>query len=105
LHRYQNFLQTDRKELLLDPRHLGVQPGVSKMISEAMVCLTQTVHLSCTEINTIGLFWRNRWVPSGVHKAILEPRVHLAQTVHLSCVKINTITKWTKASFHLTHVI
>jgi hypothetical protein len=93
LHRYQNFLQIDRKELPLDPRHLGVQQGVSKMISEAMVCLTQTMHLSCAEINTIGLFGRNWFVPSGVHKAISKPRVHLAQSVHLSCVKINTISK------------
>jgi hypothetical protein len=28
--------------------------GVSKMISEPMVCLAQTVHLSCTDINTIS---------------------------------------------------
>jgi hypothetical protein len=56
----------DHNELPLDPRHLGVQLGASKMIS--------------------------------------KPLEHLAQIVHLYCVKIKTISKWTKASFHLTHV-
>jgi hypothetical protein len=48
-----NYLQTDRNELLLDPRHLGVQSGASKMIFEPVVRLAQTMHLSCIEINTI----------------------------------------------------
>jgi hypothetical protein len=43
----------DRNELSLDPRHVGVPLGASKKISEPMECSTQTVHLSCTEINTI----------------------------------------------------
>jgi hypothetical protein len=37
----------------LAPHHLGVPSDVSKTISELMVRLTQTVHLSCTETNTI----------------------------------------------------
>jgi hypothetical protein len=44
----------DRNELPLNPRQLGVPSGVSKMISKPMVCLAQTVHLSCIEINTIS---------------------------------------------------
>jgi hypothetical protein len=43
----------DRNELPLEPRHLGVTSGVSKMISEPMVCLAQTMHLSCFDTNTI----------------------------------------------------
>jgi hypothetical protein len=62
----KNYLQTDQNELLLDPRHLRGQSDASKMVS--------------------------------------EPMVRLAQTVHLSCVEINTISKWTEASFYLTHV-
>jgi hypothetical protein len=41
-----------QNELPLDPRHVGVQLGASKIISELMVRSTQTVHLSCAEINT-----------------------------------------------------
>jgi hypothetical protein len=44
----------DRNEILYDPRHLGVPSGASKMISEAMVRIVQTVDLSCTETNTIS---------------------------------------------------
>ena len=37
-----------------DPRHLGVPLGVSKTISEPIVCSTQTVHRSCVKISTIS---------------------------------------------------
>jgi hypothetical protein len=40
--------------LLLDLRHLGVPSGAPKAISETMVYLAQTVHLSCIEVNTIS---------------------------------------------------
>jgi hypothetical protein len=42
-----------RNELPLDPHHVGVPSGVSKMIFKPRVRWTQTVHLSCVEINTI----------------------------------------------------
>jgi hypothetical protein len=42
----------DWNEIPIEPRHLGIPSGASKMISEAMVYLVQTVHLSCTETNT-----------------------------------------------------
>jgi hypothetical protein len=42
----------DRNELPLEPRDLGVPSGATKMISESMVHLVQTVHLSCTDTNT-----------------------------------------------------
>jgi hypothetical protein len=47
-------IQTDRNELPFDPHHLGVPSGVSKIISKPMVRLAQTMHLSCTETNTIS---------------------------------------------------
>ena len=41
-------------EIPYDPRHLGVPSGASKMISEPMVRLAQTVHRSCFKISTIS---------------------------------------------------
>jgi hypothetical protein len=54
MHWNQHYLQKDRKEILHDPRHLGVPSGVSKMIFEAVLRLVQNVDLSCTETNTIS---------------------------------------------------
>jgi hypothetical protein len=51
----------DRKEILHDPHHLGVPSGASKMISEAMVRLVQTVDLSYTETNTISKWTKTRF--------------------------------------------
>jgi hypothetical protein len=44
----------DQNEFPLDPRHVGVQSIAPKMIFEPMVCLAQTMHLSCVEINTVS---------------------------------------------------
>ena len=63
LHRRQHCLQRDRNEISHDPRHLGVPSGASKMISEPMVHLTQTVHLSCTNTDTIS-----KRPETGIHK-------------------------------------
>jgi hypothetical protein len=38
----------------VEPCHLGVPSGVSRTISELMVHLAQTVHLSCTDTNTVS---------------------------------------------------
>jgi hypothetical protein len=43
----------DQNELPIDPHHVGVPLGASKMISEPMIRSAQTVHLSCAEINII----------------------------------------------------
>jgi hypothetical protein len=43
-----------QNELPLEPRHLGVPSGASKMILEPVVRLAQTVHLSCIKISTIS---------------------------------------------------
>jgi hypothetical protein len=56
-----HYLQIDGIELPHEPRHLGVPPGLSKTISEAMVCLSQTVHLSCTKTNTISKWTKMRF--------------------------------------------
>ena len=39
----------DQNELPLEPRHLVIPSGASKMISEPMVRLVQSMHLSCTD--------------------------------------------------------
>jgi hypothetical protein len=44
----------DQNELSFEPRHLGVPSYASKMVSEPVVCLAETVHLSCIETNTIS---------------------------------------------------
>jgi hypothetical protein len=44
----------DRNEILHDPRQLVVPSGASKMISEPMVRLAETVHLFSTESNTVS---------------------------------------------------
>jgi hypothetical protein len=49
------------KKILHDPRDLGVPSGASKMIYQAMVCLVQTVYLSCTETNTISKWTETRF--------------------------------------------
>ena len=70
----------DQNEIPHDPRHLGVPSGAYKMISEPMISLAQTVHLSCVRISTKP---PHLGVPSGASKTISEPMVCLAQTVHL----------------------
>ena len=50
----QPHFQADQNELPLEPRHLVVPSGAFKMISEPMVRLAQTVHLSCTDTNTVS---------------------------------------------------
>jgi hypothetical protein len=80
--------------------------------SEPMVCLAQTVHLSCTNTNTNTI---SNWtkmifhtthlvVTLSVSKMISELVVHSALSVCLSCIKISTISKRTKSRFHLSLV-
>jgi hypothetical protein len=100
----------DRNELALDPRHVGVPSGGSKMITKPMVRSVQTVHLSCTDINTTSIWTKTSLnpfdlgVPSAVPKTISEPIARSAQTTYPSCVKINTVSKWTEMSYHFIHV-
>jgi hypothetical protein len=46
--------EKDQNELPLEPRHLVVPSGASKMIYEPVVCLAQTLHLSCTNTNIVS---------------------------------------------------
>jgi hypothetical protein len=71
----------DRNELPFEPRHLGVPFGASKTISEAMVHLVQTVHLSCTETNTVSKRTEMRFHLSLVTQEYLP--VHLKQFLSL----------------------
>jgi hypothetical protein len=73
----KRFLQMDRIKHPVEPPHHGVPSGASKMISEPMVCLVQTVHLSyidlqCLQIeqNEIPHDPRHLGVPSGASKMI-----------------------------------
>jgi hypothetical protein len=45
----------DQNELPLGSRNLGVPLGASKTISEHTARLLQTLHLSCTDTNTITI--------------------------------------------------
>ena len=49
---HRQWFPTDRNKIPLDPHHLEVPAGVSKMISEPMVCSAQTMHLSCVKVST-----------------------------------------------------
>jgi hypothetical protein len=67
----EQYLQTDRNEIPYDPRHIGVASGVSKMISEPMVCSVQTVHLSCVKISNIS-----KWTVMSSHLGLVTYEYH-----------------------------
>jgi hypothetical protein len=56
-----HYLQTDQNKLPLETRHLWVPSGESKMILEPMVRLAQTVHLFCTNTNTVSKWTKARF--------------------------------------------
>jgi hypothetical protein len=56
-----NYLQIGWNELLVEPYHLGRPLGVSKTISEPIVRLAQTMHLSCNHTNTISKWTKTRF--------------------------------------------
>jgi hypothetical protein len=101
----------DQNELPFEPRHIGLPYGASKMISGPVVRLVKTVHLSCTETNSLQID-RNEilhdpshlGVPLGASKMISKAMVRLAQTVDLSCTNTNTTSKRTEMRFYMTHV-
>jgi hypothetical protein len=100
-------LQTDSNKLPLEARHLRVSSGASKTISDPMVCLAQTVHLYCTDTNTVskrtemGFHMTHSLTSSIGCGQDTYPMVHWTQTVHLSCNVITAISKRTQTSFHL----
>ena len=60
--------ENNRNELPLEPCHLVVTSSVSKMISKPMVCLAQTMHLSCTDANTVSKWKQVRFCMTHVTK-------------------------------------
>jgi hypothetical protein len=61
----------DQNEIPHDPRHLGVPPGASKVISEPMVRSAQTVHLFCIKISTIA-----KWIETRFHLGLVTKESH-----------------------------
>jgi hypothetical protein len=57
------YLQTNSNKLPLEARHLRVSSGASKTISDPMVRLAQTMHLYCTDTNTVS-----KWTKIRFHK-------------------------------------
>jgi hypothetical protein len=69
--------------------HLGVLSGASKMISKPVVCLAQTVHLSCTDTNTISKWTKTRFdithVTLEFHRVHPKPFLILWYIWHKQC--------------------
>ena len=102
---------TDRNELPFDARHLGVPLGASKTIFEPMVRLAQTVHLSCTNTNTISKRIETRFHMTHVTKEfrLVHPKLFLSLW-YIRCKPCNylaptlTLSKRIETRFHMTHV-
>ena len=89
-------------EIPHDPCQLGVPSGASKMISEPMVC-SQTVHLYCTNTNTISKRTErdSSWSMStrssiGFVQNDIWAYGTFSQIVHLSYTNTNSFSKWTE---------
>jgi hypothetical protein len=104
----------DRNKLPLHIHYLGVPSGAPKAISMPVVDSSQTVHLSCTEINIISKQSETSFhlthvtfeYPSGASKMISKPMVRSAQTVHLFGTETNTISKQTENKLpHYIHYL
>jgi hypothetical protein len=54
-------MNQDQQYLQMDQNELPVPSGASKMISEPVVRLAETVHLSYTETNTISKWTKMRF--------------------------------------------
>jgi hypothetical protein len=75
--------------LWLELRHLRVLSGACKTISDPMVCLAQTVHLSCTDTNTISKWAKMRFDMTHVtlefHRVRPKPFLMLWYVWHKQC--------------------
>jgi hypothetical protein len=112
----------DRSKLPLEPCHVGVPSGVSKMIYQPMVHSAQTKHVSCDKLNTISKRMETGFLLTHVTKEFhrVHPKCFLSlfhvqcktssllhvqcKTVYLSCIEVNIVSKRTQMSFHLTHI-
>ena len=77
----------ERSDIQHDPRHLGVPSGASKMISEPMVCLAQTVRLSYVKISTIS-----KWIETSFHLSLVTKDDEDINTDHTSTPSTSTPT-------------
>jgi hypothetical protein len=64
-----------------DPRHLGVPSGASKMISDPMVRLAETVHLSCIKISTTS-----KWTETSIHLSLITLQFYLFRLKQFLCL-------------------
>jgi hypothetical protein len=84
-----------------EPHHRRVPLGAAKMISEPGVCFSQTVHLSCTDTNTICkrteikilLEPRHLGVPTGASIMIFKAYGTFGANLHLPCNDTNSLSK------------
>jgi hypothetical protein len=76
-------------ELAVESHNLGVPSGVSKMISELMVRLVQTITLSCTDTNSISKWTETRFhrthVTEGFHRVRPKQFLSLWNSYHKLC--------------------
>jgi hypothetical protein len=71
LRQVYHYLRMDWIELPLEPPHHAVSLGVPKTISEPMVRLAQTMHLSCTDTNTLS-----KWTETRFHMTHVTKEFH-----------------------------
>jgi hypothetical protein len=81
-----HYRQMDRNKNPLEPRHLRGLSGVSKMFSETMVRLAQTMHQSCTHSNTVY-----KWTKMGFHMT------------HVTSVFYPVCLKWFSSLWYVRH--
>jgi hypothetical protein len=92
----------DQNELPLEPRHLEVPSGASKMISQRMACLAQTVNLSCPTVTLSPNIsnWDSTDPCHSLWYIRRKPCTYLASPNGV----ILTVSKWTEMRFHVCHV-
>jgi hypothetical protein len=78
----KHYLQTESNGHPLEPRHLGVPSCVSRTISEPMVRLAQTMHLSCTDTKTIS-----KWTETRFHMTHIIEEFHRVHPKRLLSLK------------------
>jgi hypothetical protein len=131
LHQELHYLQTDRTELLVEPRHLGVPSSASKTISMPMICSLETVHLSCTDTNIVSkrtkMRFHTTYVTYEFHRVRpklfmslwyvqYKPCTYLASRLAVSpmdrtelhqtfiSTDANNVSKQIETRFHMTHI-
>jgi hypothetical protein len=102
-------------KLPLEPRHLGVPSGASKMISEPMVYLAWTKHLSCTGSSTVSKRTEMRFQMAHVTKEfhwvcrkhflslwyVWSKSCHLASRLALSPNRLNRAFTWASSPWSI----